>query len=258
MLLNNYSVLNRNVGASLGNAFTNPHALFKATLMANWYVGGHVVVGETAKSAFNNGYNVQPDGGYSWWLPLTEGGIAANRFSASGSLTGAIAGGRNGIAALSGSGDITSAQASLIVSAIAALVGSGEVSSASLNAVLQAIAELSGSGATTATIKALGSAIAALSGSGSVAVTAAAKGQMNCAIVVTGDALSTANVADAVWKALAEGNFTYAQCLQLVAAAVAAKTSDSGLTFRDLSDTKDRISGTVTGSDRTAVVYELD
>ena len=65
-----------------------------------------------------------------------------------------------------------------------------------------------------------------------------------------------ANLGDTVWGTLIEAGFTASQVLKIIAASAAGKTSNGGKTFRDLSDTKDRITGTVTGADRTAATYD--
>jgi hypothetical protein len=259
MLLGNYSILNRNADRLTSNTFANPLAQFKATQLNGFYCGEHVVTAQTNRSAFNNGYSTTEHGGYAWWMAPVAGGVAANRLDGVSVYSASVAGGVNGESDLSGAGEITQAEAGLIVSAIAAIVGSGDVSSAVLNAVLPAIANLSGSGDTsTATINAIASLLGDLVGSGTPDATIRATGALSASVVVTGDVLSTSNVADAVWSALSEGNFSYAQVMQIIAATLAGKTSNSGQTFRDLSDSKDRVTGTVTGGERTAVTYDLD
>jgi hypothetical protein len=70
--------------------------------------------------------------------------------------------------------------------------------------------------------------------------------------------LSPENLALAVWAKTLESEFTAAQIMQILAAVAAGKTDNSGQTFRDLSDTKDRVTGTVSGGDRTSAAYDLD
>ena len=225
----------------------------------NLYAGDATVISGASianKSAFPSGYVHSA----TWTLAQKPGGATSRkRIIGAGDAVGAVAGGLNAVGPLSGSGDITNAEASLIVSAIAELVGSGDITSGALNAVLPAIAELSGSGdVTSATLQAIGELLATLAGTGSVENTLTATGTLAAEITVTGELLTTANIADSVWSALAEGNFTYAQCLQIIAAACGGKSSDTGQAFRDLSDTKDRIAGTVSAGDRTSVTYDLD
>lgn len=81
---------------------------------------------------------------------------------------------------------------------------------------------------------------------------------MSAEIVVTGEALSTANIGDAVWSVLIEQGFTAAQVLRIVSAVVAGKASGGpgSPVFRDLGDTTDRVTGTADADgNRTAVSY---
>lgn len=207
MLLANYAQANRNVASNWGIAFTNPHAMFKATLFHAFYCGGHVVAGETDRSAFNNGYNVGHLGGDVWHLAPKAGGMSsANQARGVGDLTSAIAGGLNAEATLTGSGTMA-ATGQLIVSLVASLSGSGTISSAVAEAFLQLAASLSGSGSMTAVINAKANAEAALSGSGALsAPVLTALGTLLASIEVTGTGLTTSNVGSAVWSALAASN----------------------------------------------------
>jgi hypothetical protein len=257
MLLSNYSVLNRNNDRLLGNQFTNPMAQFKATLLNRFYQGEHVITGETDKSAFNNGYAVTEDGGYAWWLSPKAGGLSARLFDGSGTIVSDANIGLNSDVAFSGTGDITGAQVALIVLVSAAFSGSGSVSS-SLDAFMGMSTALSGSGAISTSGTAISGLSFAVSGSGSLAGSGTAVSDLAIQITVSGDMLTTSNVGDAVWLQRSEGTYTYAEVMQIIAAVAAGKTTNSGQTFRDLSDTKDRVIGTVTGGDRTDVSYDLD
>lgn len=156
-----------------------------------------------------------------WYANLgnASGVSGAGAFSAHGAL------GKNAEATLAGEGTVSSADLGLIMYAVALLSGAGALS-ADIQATIAAAATLAGEGDLEGTLGALQSiaAQASLSGSGAVqaalgalagmSVTAAgvggatgstlsAKGSMASEIKVTGDLLSTANVADAVWNALA-------------------------------------------------------
>lgn len=220
----------------------------------NQAFGEHTTSGVNIKAGVPNGYR-HP----GWWVvPISSGSLASiNEIDGAGTFAGAIAGGKNAESSLTGSGD-ASATGQLIVSMVAAITASGTITEAAAVAYLQLAAELAGEGDIDGALSALGHALGSLSGSGSVTSTATAKGVMEAGITVTGDLLTTANIADTIWGAIAEGNFTYAQCLQIISAAVGGKTSNSGQTFRDLSDTKDRIVGTVSGGERSDVTYDVD
>jgi hypothetical protein len=151
----------------------------------------------------------KPDGYYApavYQQPLTAGGMGTSSGTIVGSGTvssASIAGGVNGVASLTGSGDITDAALGLIVSLVASLTGSGDVTVAQLVGIANAQAALTGTGDVTgALLSALGNLLADLIGTGVLSGTARADGYMGAAINVTGDVLTTANVADAVWDAL--------------------------------------------------------
>ncbi len=80
----------------------------------------------------------------------------------------------------------------------------------------------------------------------------------------TGDAMTlTAGERDAVAAALldlangVETNLTVRKALRGLIATCLNKSSNSGATFRDFNDTKNRVTATMSGSDRTAVAVDL-
>ena len=112
---------------------------------------------------------------------------------------------------------------------------------------------------------ALAHAAAALTGAGEIAATINALGTLAGDIVVTGDALSTANVADAVLDDVdgVESGLTVRQALRVIAAALAGKVSGAAtttITFRNASaDDTDRIVATVDNDgNRTAITLDVD
>lgn len=277
MLLGNYAQVNRNTGCDLGPAFSNPFGRFKATLFPSFYTGDHVVAGETDRSAFPNGYS----GVYAWWPAPKPGGIGShNAISGSVVVVGSVAGGVNGEAALAGSGDLTGI-GQLIVSLAAALSGSGGVSNADLVAYLQLAATLAGSGDLAGSASALASAAAVLEGEGGASATATATGALAAAITVVGAGLTTGNVGQAVWSALAatnndagtmgeklndagsaanpwteviESGLTAAEVLRLIAAAMQGDATglDSGsIAFKSIDGTKTRVAGSIAAGVRT-------
>lgn len=225
------------------------------------------------------------------WIPPKSGTavLAANIGTATlpgaSAFIAAGAMGKNAEAALSGNGDLTAAGA-LIVSLVAALTGSGTITNADAVAYLQLAATLAGAGDLGGALMALANASATLSGVGDADVTATASGALAASIIVTGDVLNTANVASSVWGALAvsnnavgtmgeklndagsaanpwteviESGFSAAEVLRIIASAVAGKSSGGpgSPVFRDLGDTKDRITGVADASgNRTSVDYD--
>jgi hypothetical protein len=166
------------------------------------------------------------------------------------------------------------ATAALIVSMAAAFSGSGSMT-ASIVGRLNATCDMTGSGDLAADMTGIANAVIAMLGSGDLEATIAAFGDMSIDIVVTGTGLSTSNVGQAVWAALAAANnnagsmgeklndagsasnpwteviesgYTAAEILRLLAAVAAGKASGGGsasITFRDLADAKDRATLTV-------------
>jgi hypothetical protein len=167
----------------------------------NWRDAGrrkNRTVGESpqAKAAVPQGY-LAP---HAWLLPVTSGGLSASSFDAAGALTAAAAGGRNGEAVLAGSSDLAGA-GQLISSAVATLTGSGQITDANALAFLNAVATLAGSGDVAGAIDALGWGLADLEGSGALAVTARADGELGAAIELTdGQTLTASSIAAAVWS----------------------------------------------------------
>lgn len=231
----------------------------------NFYAGEATVV-SGASIANKNGFPTGAANPISWILPIKTGGLAARRtILAEGDLTAAIAGGKNAEAAIAGTGTLT-ATGALIISLQAAISGSGTISGAALQAFLQLAAALSGSGGVAAQLTAIGHLQSALAGTGTVATSSVitALGTLAADITVTGDVLTTGNVANAILDAVngVEDGLTVRHALRLIAAATAGKISGAAtttITIRNaVVDDKDRIIATVTGDgDRSAITYDL-
>ena len=276
MILANYAQQNRNCVREWGIGFSNPLAQFRPTLFTSFYVQATAQSG-LSLSGFPNGYNTEK----SWQLPLTAGGLSARpRGAGTFSPTGLLV--RLAVAALTGGGGVTNADALRLVALVAALTGSGGVSNGAIQAFLQAVANISGSGGITeGDLKGLGQLIAALVGEGTLDGTLTGLGELTADLVVTGSGLSTANVGQAVWAALAsvnnaagtmgeklndagsaanpwteviEAGYTAAEILRILAAhAAGAATGLEGANpqFTGLDGTTVRIDGTYSGGTRT-------
>lgn len=278
MILANYAQQNRNCVKEWGIGFTNPLAGFKPTLFHAFYTPDGAVSGRD-KSAFNDGYN----GSYAWHLAPKAGGIASHgSLNGTGTVSATALAVKLALADLSGSGELA-ALGSLIVQALANLTGSGTISAANLQAFLAAVASLTGSGAISAgTLTGLAELIAALSGNGTAAASVlTAIGELDADLTVTGTGLSTANVGEAVWAALAAANngsgtmgeklndagsasnpwteiiesgYTAAEILRLIAAATQGDATglESGApVFKGLDGSTERISATYVDGVRT-------
>lgn len=206
MILANYFKDNRNCNRNWGIAYTNPLSVMRPWNYLNCVTPDTIEV-DLKLSGFPHGYNTE--GSYS--LPLISGGMSTtNEVTGIGSIAATALAVKLALADLTGSGDVSSAVGSLIVQALADLTGSGTISDANLQAFLQAAADLSGSGtAGGSTLTALGELLASLTGSGTATgSTLTALGALAAELNVTGTGLSTANVGEAVWGALAASNNT--------------------------------------------------
>lgn len=224
----------------------------------------------------------------AWMLPQTGGGMSMRTVGAGTLAAGLIPSYPMSID-LTGAGDLD-ATAGLVVSMLLAMAGAGDLT-ATIEGRLNASIDMTGSGDLDANLSGLGNMVVELLGAGDLDATIAAFGDMTIDIVVTGTGLSTANVGQAVWGALAAANnvpntmgeklndagsasnpwteviesgYTAAEILRLLAAYAAGKTTVDDLgggfatvTFRDLGDTKDRIVGDMAGSERTDVTKDV-
>lgn len=244
-------------GATVSNS-AYPYALHKQFTSFN----RNLTAGEgitTNLAGIPDGYRDK----YSWVMPQSPGALASrNQISGAGDIEDLnLAGGMNGVAALTGAGDLT-ATGALIVSMVAALTGSGTISSAVVQAFLNLAAELAGEGDLAGTATAIGHAAAALEGDGDLTGLATALGTLAASITVTGDLLTTANIGSAVWAVLIETGLTAQQAMRLIAAATAGKVAISGSTVtisNAVADDTDRIiATTTTEGERTAITYDLE
>ena len=273
MLLGNYLHQNRNTVREIGIAVSNPFARFKHPHFAAFYTGEPT--NGTSYSSFPDGTS-PPE---AWHLAPKAGGMSA-RLDASGTTAADALAVKLAEAALTGSGTVSDAFAGLIVQAVAALSGSGAISNADLKAFLQAVASLSGSGSVSATLGGLAALQASLTASGAASGTLTGTGAMAADLVVTGTGLTTANVGQAVWAAVAASNntagtmgeklndagsasnpwteviesgYTAAEILRLIAAVVqgdATGLEGAAPVFKSIDGSKNRVEATYTDGDR--------
>jgi hypothetical protein len=260
-------------------------SVWYANAPANWrqagrlrgiYCGAGTVISGASiadTAAIPNG--TQPP--YSWVIAIKGGGLATyNTIDGTGTLAAAMSMGKALEAALSGSGTISAASLAMIVQFAAALSGIGTVSSASMQLASALASALSGSGSISAASLALIVSLEAdLAASGTMSGVMVGLSSMEADIIVTGDVLNTANVAAAVWGALAAFNDNAGSMgEQLNNAGASGNPWDSPIegtytagkvsgaptgpvVFRDINDTTDRVSATVDSSgNRTAVVLD--
>jgi hypothetical protein len=258
MLLGGYSVLSKHPGRDIGGGATglgmNRGDFNKTSQTRGAFTSGNW----QPKSGIPDGYRPH----YSWALPLKAGALASrNLILGEGDATISMAGGLNGEATLEGEGTLVGV-GQLIISMVAALTGSGAITNADADAFLQLAASLAGAGDLDGALTAIGHAAAALSGDGDATGTATALGTLAASLTVTGDLLTSANVAAAILDAVdgIESDVTLREAIRLILAAAAGKVSISGntVTFRNaVADDTDRIvATTTTEGERTAIIYD--
>jgi len=179
---------------------------------------------------------------------------------------------------LTGASDFD-ATAALVVSMLCALGGSGALT-ATIQGRLNASVDFTGAGDLEASLSGLGNMVVNLLGAGDLDATIAAFGDMAIDIVVTGTGLSTANVGQSVWSAVASANnaagsmgeklndlgaganpwdaliesgMTASEVLRVILAGIAGNCEvvDNGngtyaITFKSVDGSTDRIAGTAT------------
>lgn len=149
--------------------------------------------------------------------------------------------------------------------ASAVVQSSGAISTASARGRVRASASLSGSGAITfARPQRLLSASSSLSGAG-VITAAQPRGRIKARATIKVNELSQDDVTGAVLEAQVEDGVSLKHAIRLLLSVAAGKTDiiDLGggaatVKFRDVNDTTDRITATMAGSERTAVVLDPD
>lgn len=209
-----------------------------------------------------------PDGTeppYSWIIPQKSGALSSTtRVAGSGEVTyGDVAMGLACDAALDGSGEISFfGEMQLIVSMAAAITGTGEITTAALQLILGLAAAIGGDGGITAGLSAIGFLGAEIGGSGDV-TNAVVNGpsDLSASINVTGDLLSTGNVGPAVWQHLIESGLSAQQIQRVLLAIASGKTSGMipgtacSPEFLGADGSTVRVSGTLdSNGNRTSVV----
>lgn len=218
----------------------------------------------TNRAAVPEGYSPP----YCHSMPQKGGGMASRgRIAGAGDVSPPnLAGGLNAEAPLSGSGDITDAALGLILSAVASIGGSGSLT-AGIAGKLEAAASLIASGDIAAALGAIAGLVSDITASGTASADIEAKASISADIDVadTGVTLTANDVATAVWGRTAEGAYSYADLVRILAAVAAGQTTivDNGngtatVTFRDVNDTKDRVVAEMTGSERVSLTLDGD
>ncbi len=257
MLLNNY-LLGTGLGRDRGRS--NPYIYYRSGTTLQYYTGDHLVSGETEKDSFPTGTNPP----YSYILGFKGVLLTSTTLiDGSGSVVSNLSQGINIEGDLSGSGSITSSL-SLITQIAADLAGQGTLT-ADMVGIVQMAADLAGQGDVTSSLSLISNMIANMNGSGNISG-ALLLGVANLeADISPFTTLSPESLANAIMNKTIEGSYTFEECMRLLTAVAAGKSTivDLGgglatVTFRDINDTQDRVVADMTDSERTNVTLDLD
>lgn len=257
MLLNNY-IIGTGVGREFGR--TNPYMYYKNGTALQYFTGEHTIVEETEKDSFPTGTNPP----YSYVLGCKGSLISSTTLiDGNGTIVSNLAQGINIESTINGSGSITSSL-SLITQIAANLAGQGLLTS-DMVGIVQLAANLAGDGDITSALSLISNMIANLNGTGTISgALLLGIAHLEADITPYTD-LSPESLANAIMNKTVEGSYTFEQCIRLLTAVAAGKTTivDLGgglatVTFRDINDTQDRVEADMTNSERTNVTLDLD
>jgi hypothetical protein len=208
-LVGNYSNYNKlplkYVSASFQGQIQSIHGGNQSSFVQSGRVRSRMMQSET-KTALT--FYSLPNGSYpslTWFISQKAGQIgSSNQIYGNGVSSGNLAGGLPSDATLTGAGEITNGNLTLLANLIAQLTGAGEVEPPPtlLGTLYMFSNQLTGAGMVAATLTAYASIQADLAGAGSLAAIKYATGELGARI--TGESiLSPQNLAAAVWSALA-------------------------------------------------------
>jgi len=254
-LIGNYSLINKSPGKFRAGTVDCDRAQYvKPGAFRNLYAG------EASVAKFNS----VPSGGTAWIIAQTSGGLAAfTSLTAATTNTGQLNSGINLVGSITGSITTTQANLAQIINMLVDLSAS-----ISNTALLAAVAGLQASFSATGTITdaqlgAIISMIANLTASGSFTNANDFATANISASITSVTELSPQSLAAAVWASLVDGSYSAEEVMALLASVAAGKTSITDLgggnatvVFRDLDDTKDRITASMTGSERTLLTLD--
>lgn len=200
MLLNNYSVLNSNPGREIGGGgINNLFNYCKASTWRNFYIGDHVVLGQTNKASFPTGTQ-NPN---SIVTGFKGGEISATTMvSQSSSIVVNLTQGVNiATTDIVGTGDLVSPSLSLIVQLACSILG-GNTLSANMKSKVELAVSLAGSGDLTASLSLLAGLVAGVLGSSTLTSNAFGTADLS-ATITNSSTLSPESLAAAVWNSVA-------------------------------------------------------
>jgi len=201
MLICNYSYINQICGHN-HSGITNPVWVIAPHTMRGYYGKAQyeAIQDQIKRDGFSTGTNIP----YS--IVMGDKGAllsATTLLNGSSSSTSGLSMGKACSASLTGSGEITSAQLSLIVSLAASLSGSGTITTANLVGVVSLAASLSGTGSLAAGLNVVAFMNSTLAGTSSISAELKGTLSMSASIYVNQSEATVQQIVDGVWNGLA-------------------------------------------------------
>lgn len=284
-LIGNYSVLNKTAGrwiagsavagASVAQCQSNAAkpSDWRKRAMPDRAGGTGTILQYAAKP---RGYS--PQG--SWGLANRAGGVSSvNQANGSSTAVATLVAGRNisgtaaGTCTVTGTGKLVVAVAATAAGSctvtgtltgkgtIAATAAGTSTASATIaNGAAMAVGTAAGTSTATASVSGVAHVAGTIAGTSTATMVRYAIGHI-AGESTTASELSPTNLAEAVMSAIVESGLSLREATQAILAASAGLVTITGptVTFRDVADTKDRITATVDGSgNRTAIVLDTD
>ncbi len=258
-LLNNYSVLNSSPGRAIGG-FTNLYSNYKPSSWYNYYTPDSIeAVSPVKRSSIYTG--TEPP--YSWMLARIGGEMScSNTMAGSSNLTAGMKADAEMRSNLTGTSVLTAGM-SIRIQLSVTLTGTSTLSG-SMSARIALSATLAGTSALTSGLSLTVKMASIMNGTSTLTANLKGVARLEAEIFVNQSQATVQEIAAGVWAEMLEGNVTAKQCMELLTAIAAGKTTivDLGgglatVTFRDINDTVNRVEAEMTNSQRTTVTKNL-
>jgi len=253
-LVGNYSIYHKSWGSYLAGATTSTTIGNKRDKS----FGRDLILFEDNRTGFPRGY-----GGSSFIIPLETGGLSSRFQSSQSSVSASLPLGIPLDSSITASAD-ASATLALIVNLEAALTASGLITDAQLAIIAQMTASISASGTvTTADLGNILNMAAGLSANGTLTTTdLITLINMSADISNAADGLTAAGISTELLDSQdIETGYSMREALRIILSAVGGKVSGAEtttITFRNVTDDKDRIVATVDANgNRSAVTLDV-
>lgn len=290
MLITNY-YYTQNICGHNHSGITNPIQFISPHTMRGYF--GLSQVEETIEQNKRDSFPTGTNPPYSIMMG-DKGSLLSSTttITSNGIITSELSQGINIESNLTGVGTITDAQLSLIVQLASGLSSSGSITTASLVGLVSLASSISSTGSLDGGINVIAFMTSVLEGESNInaelkgilslsadiyvnqseaEVQQLVEGVWNALTVdyntpgTMGEKMNDAGSASNPWTELIEGGYTAAECLRLLTAVAAGKTTIVSLgggtatvTFRDINDTVDRIEIDMTDSERSSTTLDLN